>query len=56
MRAGSKVAFTYQDRGVIGRLDESVLCLDFDKGATVRTLGEVFIGEGLVELATVGSD
>ena len=56
VRAGSKVAFAYQDRGVIGSLDESDLCLDFDKGATVRTLGEVFIGEGMVELATVESE
>ena len=52
VRAGSKVAFTYDDRGVPGRLDKADLCLDFDKGATVRTLGEIFVGEGLVELTT----
>jgi hypothetical protein len=53
VRAGSKVALTYLDRGVEGRLDRSDLCLDFDRGATVRTLGEVFVGEGLVEFAAV---
>ena len=53
VRAGSKVAFTYLDRGVQGRLDRSDLCLDFDRGATVRPLDEVFVGEGLVEFASV---
>jgi hypothetical protein len=55
VRAGSKVAFTYLARGVEGLLDRSDLCLDFDKGATVRTLGEVFVGEGLVDFAVVES-
>ena len=55
VRAGSKVAFAYLDRGIEGRLDRSDLCLDFDKGATVRTLGEVFVGEGLVEFAAAES-
>jgi hypothetical protein len=53
IRAGSKVAFAYEDRGVAARLDKSDLCLDFDRGATVRTLGEIFVGEGLVEIAPV---
>jgi hypothetical protein len=55
VRAGSKVAFTYQDRGILGKLDDADLCLDFDRGATVRTLGEVFVGEGLVEFAALES-
>jgi hypothetical protein len=55
IRAGSKVAFTYADRGVPGMLDDADLCLDFDRGATVRPLGEVFVGEGLVELAVLQS-
>jgi hypothetical protein len=54
LRAGSKVVFTYEDRGTVGSLDYEDLCLDFDKGATVRTLGEIFTGEGLVEWAAVG--
>ena len=53
VRAGSKVAFVYDDRGVVGKLDEADLCLDFGKGATVRTLGEVFVGEGLVEYSAL---
>jgi len=55
IRAGSKVAFTYEDRGFEGRLDHPDLCLDFDRGATVRTLGELFVGEGFVELASAAS-
>jgi hypothetical protein len=53
LRAGSKVVFTYEDRGIVGILDYEDLCFDFDKGATVRTLGEIFTGEGLVEWAAV---
>lgn len=55
VRAGSKVAFVYEDRGILGSLDDADLCLDFDKGATVRTLSEVFVGEGLVEVAVLES-
>jgi hypothetical protein len=55
LRAGSRVAFLYEDRGVLGRLDDADLCLDFDRGATVRTLAEVFVGEGLVDIAAPGS-
>lgn len=53
VRAGSKVSILLEDRGQRGRLDAADLCLDFDHGATVRTLEEVFVGEGLVEMATV---
>lgn len=53
VRAGSKVAFLLEDRGVAGWLDSDDLCLDFDQGATVRTLREIFVGEGLIELAPV---
>jgi hypothetical protein len=51
VRAGSKVAFTFRDEGQAERLDDRDLCLDFDRGATVRTLGEIFVGEGLIERA-----
>lgn len=55
VRAGSKVTFVYEDRGVLGSLDDADLCLDFDRGATVRTLAEVFVGEGFVDIAVPGS-
>lgn len=53
VRAGSKVTFLYEDRGAPGRIDSADLCLDFDKGATVRTLEEIFVGEGLIELGRI---
>ena len=53
VRAGSKVTFLFEDRGAAGRIDSADLCLDFDKGATVRTLEEIFVGEGLIELARI---
>jgi hypothetical protein len=56
LRAGTKIAFAYDDRGVEGRLDGEDLCFDFDRGATVRALEEIFVGEGLVERAVIGPD
>lgn len=56
LRAGTKIAFAYDDRGVEGRLDGEDLCLDFDRGATVRALEEIFVGEGLVERAVIGPE
>ncbi len=49
LRAGERVVVLWQDRGARDRLDPEDLCFDFDKGARVRALGEVFTGDGLVE-------
>lgn len=49
LRVGDRVVWLYQDRGVIGRLDYQDLCLDFEQGARVLELGNVFAGDGLVE-------
>jgi len=51
VRVGSRVVVLFRDRGVRGRLDREDLCFDFERGASVRTLSEVFTGEGLVGLA-----
>lgn len=51
LRAGSRIVFLYQDRGIVGRLDRDDLCFDFDRGAIVRPLGAVFIGSGDLEWA-----
>lgn len=51
VRVGDRWVLTYQDRGQEDRLDYEDLCFDFDKGAAVRRLGDIFIGDGLVERA-----
>lgn len=51
VRAGPRVVVLYRDRGTPGRLDREDLCFDFERGASVRPLSEVFSGEGLVDLA-----
>ena len=51
VRVGERWVLTYEDRGVEGRLDYEDLCFDFDRGAAVRRLGDIFVGEGLVERA-----
>ncbi len=51
VRVGDRWVLTYQDRGVKEKLDYEDLCFDFDKGAAVRRLGDIFVGEGLVERA-----
>lgn len=51
LRVGERWVLTYEDRGVLGYLDDEDLCFDFDKGAAVRRLGDIFVGEGLVERA-----
>ncbi len=49
LRAGERLVHLYRDGGDRGRLDREDSCLDFEKGARIRLLGEVFTGEGLVE-------
>ena len=56
LRAGARFAFLYQDRGTAGRIDYKDLCLDFDRGAAVRTLGDVYTGAGLVEWTAGGGE
>ncbi len=51
LRVGERVVWLLEDRGVADRLDREDLCLDFERGARVRTLRDVFTGEGLVERA-----
>lgn len=51
LRAGGRVVVLYEDRGIPGRLDRDDLCFDFEQGAEVLPLSEVFVGEGLLELA-----
>ena len=51
LRAGARVVVLYRDRGTAGVLDRDDLCFDYEQGAAVRPLSEVFAGGGLVELA-----
>ena len=51
LRVGERIAILVADRGKPGVLDRSDLCFDFIKGARVRPLDEIFVGDGLVEWA-----
>jgi len=51
LRVGNRWVVLLQDGAIPGVLDREDLCLDFDKGARVRQIGEVYTGEGLVEWA-----
>ena len=51
LRVGNRWVVLLQDRGTPNLLDRDDLCLDFDKGARIRLVGEVFTGDGLVEWA-----
>ena len=55
LRVGERIAILVADRGEPGVLDRSDLCFDFIKGARVRPLDEIFVGDGLVEWARQGS-
>lgn len=50
LRVGGRVVFLLADTNASGRLDAADLCLDFDRGAAVRPLEEVFGVGGAVEL------
>lgn len=56
VRVGERLVFLFEDRGRQGVLDYGDLCFDFDKGANVRMLSDVFVGEGVVELARLPRD
>lgn len=51
VRVGARVVVLFRDQGTEGRLDRADLCFDYDRGAAVRRLSEIFVGDGLVELA-----
>ena len=54
LRVGQRFVVLVADEGRRGRLDDADLGFDFDKGAVLRRLGEIFTGEGLVEWAPLG--
>lgn len=51
LRVGNRWLILLKDQVNRGVLDREDLGLDFDKGARIRQIGEVFTGEGLVEWA-----
>ena len=51
LRVGERFVILVADQGRRGYLDDGDLGFDFDKGAVLRRLGEIFTGEGLVEWA-----
>ena len=53
VRAGARVVVLYEDRGTSGVLDRADLGFDYQQGAAVRALSEVFTGGGLLELARI---
>lgn len=56
LRVGNRWVIVLLDQASQGLLDREDLCLDFDKGARVRQIGDVFTGEGLVEWARSGPE
>ena len=54
LRVGERFVVLAYDEGEEGRLDDADLGFDFDKGAVLRRLGEIFTGEGLVDWARLG--
>jgi len=59
LRVGERVVVLFEDRGERGVLDYDDLCFDYERGASVRALSEVFRAEGeegLVELAALGGE
>ena len=56
IRVGERLVVLFEDRGKPGVVDYEDLCFDYDRGANVRTLGDVFVGDGVVELARLPRD
>jgi hypothetical protein len=54
LRVGERFVILVADQGRRGQLDDGDLGFDFDKGAALLRLGEIFTGEGLVEWAALG--
>jgi hypothetical protein len=55
LRVGERFVVLVADEGRPGRLDDADLGFDFDRGAVLRRLGEIFTGEGLVEWAPLAA-
>lgn len=55
VRVADRVVLLYRDEGTSGTLDGEDLCFDFDRGAVVTRLDQIFTGEGMVEWARVAS-
>jgi hypothetical protein len=55
LRAGDRWIVVFDDTQGDGLLDASDRCLDFDRGAGVENISEVFVGEGELQLARLGS-
>lgn len=53
LRVGARIVVLVSDAGQAGRLDREDLCFDFEQGAVSRPLGEVFVGSGEVEWASL---
>lgn len=53
LRVGARWVVLYRDSGEPGVLDGQDLCFDFDRGAEVRQLAEVFVGGGDIEWAVL---
>lgn len=53
LRVGDRVVVLYRDEGKPEVLDRQDLCFDFAHGATVRPLGDVFVGGGEIQWASL---
>ena len=53
LRVGDRMVILYRDQGRTGVLDRDDLCFDYALGAAVRALGDIFVGGGQVELASL---
>jgi len=49
IQSSGRIVVLYRDEGERGRLDLEDLCFDFDRGASIRRLSEIFSGEGEVD-------
>lgn len=56
LRVGARFVVLYRDAGRPGLLDSEDLCFDFDAGATILTIGDVFVGSGDVEWASLARE
>lgn len=51
LRVADRAVILFRDQGEPGVLDDADLCFDFERGAVVVQIGEIFTGGGLVEWA-----
>jgi hypothetical protein len=55
LRVGGRWVLAYRDFDGDGTLGPADLCLDFEKGAAIRRVGDVFIGIGEIEWARLAT-